>query len=51
MHISDFGHSNEAQCLQVITLFSAIDEPDVRDKVVELIKALANTTGQLNHER
>ena len=37
-------YSNEAECLELVTMFACIEDDDLREKVLNLVKALATKT-------
>jgi uncharacterized metal-binding protein len=41
LHLDNFRHSNEAECLELVTLFVCLEEAELRHKVLDLVKALA----------
>jgi hypothetical protein len=47
LQIENFGHSSEAKCLEVVTLFASIEDDAQRARVITLLKALATDTGEL----
>jgi hypothetical protein len=47
LQLNHFGYSNEAECLELVTMFACIEEDDLREKVLNVVKALATKTGEL----
>lgn len=43
----NFGHATEAECLELITLFVGIEDSAVRQKLLDLVSALATDTAEL----
>jgi len=44
LQLNHFGYSNEAECLELVTMFACIEDDDLREKVLNLVKALATKT-------
>jgi hypothetical protein len=47
LQLEDLGHSNPAQCTELIKHFALIEDSDVREKVLSLMRDLASQTGEL----
>ena len=45
--IDDLGHSNSKQCLELVKQYIRIDDAEVRERVLNLMKDLAEGTGEL----
>ena len=35
LQLNHFGYSNEAECLELVTMFACIEEDDLREKVLQ----------------
>jgi hypothetical protein len=45
--IDDLGHSNSKQCMELVKHYIRIDDAEVRERVLNLMKNLAEGTGEL----
>jgi hypothetical protein len=45
LHLDHFGYASEAECLELVTLFASVEEPEMRTKILNLMKALALNDG------
>jgi hypothetical protein len=45
--IDHLGHSNSKQCLQLVKQYIRIDDAEVGERVLNLMKDLAEGTGEL----
>jgi len=47
LQLKDLGHSDSQQCTELVRRFVRIEDPSVREKVLELLEDLASETGEL----
>jgi site-specific DNA recombinase len=46
LQLNHFGYSDEAECLELVTMFACIEEEDLREKVLNVVKAPRNENGR-----
>jgi hypothetical protein len=47
LHLEDLGHSDPIQCEELVKNFARLEDPAVREKVLNLLKDLATNNGEL----
>ena len=47
LQLEDLGQSDAVQCTELVKRFARIEDPSVRQKVLDLAEDLASETGEL----